>query len=168
MYERILMPTDGSYCSETAIRQGLQLAKSLGSRVTFVFVLESPLVTYQAPQALAYIPQLYEDLREAGREALRRAAQMATEAGVDAETRLVEERDPVNVIQALQADHDLVVMGTHGRRGMNRWVFGSVAEGALRRSERPFLMVRCKEDRAAEETGQEVGQEARAEADSTA
>ena len=59
-----------------------------------------------------------------------------------ATARLTENRDPVQAIHEAEAEADLVIMGTHGRRGFNRWVFGSVAEGALRRSDKPFLLIR--------------------------
>jgi nucleotide-binding universal stress UspA family protein len=146
MYKRILMPTDGSALSEEAIRQGLELAAALNAKVTFLFVLESPMTLYQTPESISYLPQLYDDLRESGEEALARAALLAEEAGVQHSIRLIEDNDPVDAISALEADFDLVVMGTHGRAGFNRWMFGSVAEGALRRATKPFLLIRHVEE----------------------
>ena len=61
-----------------------------------------------------------------------------------AKTVLAEREDPVQAITEAQAEHDLVVMGTHGRRGFNRWMFGSVAEGVLRRATIPCLMIRTE------------------------
>lgn len=147
MYHKILMPTDGSASSDLALRQGLELAKQLGAEVTFLHVLENPLTAgYATPETLPYSAQLYQDLREAAIDLLDQALVKAESAGVVATTRLVENHDPVQAIQDAEADHDLVVMGTHGRRGFNRWMFGSVAEGALRRSTKPFLLVRAPED----------------------
>jgi nucleotide-binding universal stress UspA family protein len=54
----------------------------------------------------------------------------------------VDDRSPVQAILDAEREHDLVVMGTHGRRGFNRWMFGSVSEGALRRATKPFLVIR--------------------------
>lgn len=147
MYKKILMPTDGSSGSDLAMAQGLELAKQLGAEVTFLHVLENPLTAgYATPETLPYAAQLYQDLRESAVELLDRVKAHAEAAGVKASTRLLENHDPVQAIHEAEADHDLVVMGTHGRRGFNRWMFGSVAEGALRRSTKPFLLVRSPDD----------------------
>ncbi len=146
MYNRILMPTDGSDCAERALKQGLELAKNLGSSVVFLHVLENPLTMgYTTPEALPYSAQLYDDLRTSAEGVLAAAKAKADALGVPAETKLVEHRDPVQAIHDAETDFDLVIMGTHGRRGFNRWMFGSVAEGALRRSSKPFLLVRDRD-----------------------
>ena len=143
MYERILMPTDGSGCARKAMHKGLELARQLGSSVTFLHVLENPLVAgYAAPEALPYSAQLYQDLKQAGREILDEALAEAEEVGVKAEAELIENRRPADAIHDAEENHDLVVMGTHGRRGVDRWMFGSVAEAALRRASKPFLVIR--------------------------
>lgn len=147
MYQRILMPTDGSPGAERAVDQGLELAKRLGSEVIFLHVLENPLTMgYSTPEALPYSVQLYEDLKLAGERVLATASAKAAARGVPYTTKLVEHRDPVQAIHEAEAGCDLVVMGTHGRRGFNRWMFGSVAEGALRRSIKPFLLIRDPAD----------------------
>ncbi len=146
MYKKILMPTDGSASSDLAVTQGLELAKQLGAEVTFLHILENPLTAgYATPETLPYAAELYQDLREAGLKLLEREKANAAAVGVVAGTSLVEHHDPVEAIHDAEADHDLVVMGTHGRRGFNRWMFGSVAEGALRRSTKPYLVVRSQE-----------------------
>lgn len=143
MYRNILIPTDGSETSGLAVTQGLELARLMGAEVTFLHVLENPLTSgYATPETLPYSAQLYQDLKESARGILERATDQATKAGVTAKVQLVENRDPVQAIVDASQDFDAVVMGTHGRRGFNRWMFGSVAEGALRRSEKPFLMIR--------------------------
>jgi len=147
MYERILIPTDGSGCARTALRKGLELARQLGSSVTFLHVLENPLVAgYAAPEALPYSAQLYQDLKKAAGEILDEARSKAAEAGVEAHATMVENRRPADAIHEAEADHDLVIMGTHGRRGVDRWMFGSVTEGALRRSGKPFLVIRASDE----------------------
>ena len=147
MYRKILMPTDGSACANHAIEQGLELAQRLGSEVLFLHVLENPLTTgYATPETLPYSAQLYEDLKSAAKGVLDEAARKAADAGVTAETRLVENRDPVQAIHEAEEECDAVIMGTHGRRGFNRWMFGSVAEGALRRSSKPFLVIRSHQE----------------------
>jgi len=146
MYQRILMPTDGSACAMHAIHEALGLAKQLGAEVTFLYALENPLTTGTAtPESLPYSAQLWEDLKQTADEALREAVAAAEAAGVVATAKRVDNQAPVAAILAGAEDHDLVVMGTHGRRGFNRWMFGSVAEGALRRATKPFLLIRMDE-----------------------
>ena len=141
--KRVLMPTDGSTCSEAAIREGLEIAKALGAEVTFLHALENPAVMVDAtPSMAAYVPQLYEDLKDNAQEVLGHAQSLADEAHVPAQTRLVERQRPADAICEAEQTHDMVVMGTHGRRGFNRVMFGSVAEGALRRAQKPYLMIR--------------------------
>lgn len=146
MYQRILMPTDGSACAMHAISEGLGLAKQLGAEVTFLYALENPLTTGTAtPESLPYSAQLWEDLKQTADEALRDAVGAAEALGVRATAKRVDNQAPVAAILNSLEDHDLVVMGTHGRRGFNRWMFGSVAEGALRRATKPFLLIKMDE-----------------------
>lgn len=140
MMKRILMPTDGSPCSEQAITKGLELAKALGSEVTFLYTVENPMTTY-ATEVGVY-PELYEELKKLGTTSLAKAKTLADNAGVKAQTQLAENTRPVDAIHEAEKDHDLVVMGTHGRRGFDRFMIGSVAEGALRNSSKPYLMLR--------------------------
>ncbi|MCL6529740.1 MAG: universal stress protein [Meiothermus ruber] len=144
MYKRILMPTDGSNCSQQAIREGLEVAKNMGARVTFLYALENISSSlWISPESVPYGLELLEDLKRVGSEALSKAAELAQAAGVEAETKLVEAR-PVEAILDEAKNHDLVVMGTHGRSGLDRFMLGSVTEAVLHRSERPVLVLRCK------------------------
>lgn len=146
MYRKILIPTDGSACANHAVAEALELAKAIGAEVTFLYALENPLTTGTAsPEALPYSAQLWEDLKAMANEALESATEAAKAAQVKATAVRVDNRAPVQAILEAETDHDLVVMGTHGRRGFNRWMFGSVAEGALRRAKRPFLLIRSDE-----------------------
>lgn len=147
MYERILMPVDGSECSARAVEEGLRLASELGASVIFLHAVEDPLSAgYATPESLPYAAQLADDLKAEGERILEDAMGRADRAGVRATQRLVEHRDPVDAIHEAEEDADLVVIGTHGRRGMQRWLFGSVTEGALRRSGKPYLIVRRQDE----------------------
>jgi nucleotide-binding universal stress UspA family protein len=149
MYRKILVPTDGSACAQHAVHEAVELAKAIGADVTFLYALENPLTTGSAsPEALPYSAQLWEDLRAMADEALEAATAVASTAGVHAKAIRVDNRAPVQAILEAEGEHDLVIMGTHGRRGFNRWMFGSVAEGALRRAQRPFLLIRSPEEGA--------------------
>jgi nucleotide-binding universal stress UspA family protein len=146
MYRKILVPTDGSACSQHAVHEAVALAKALGAEITFLYALENPLTTGTAsPEALPYSAQLWDDLKTMADEALTAATAVAESQAVRSTAVRVDNRAPVQAILDAEEAHDLVIMGTHGRRGFNRWMFGSVAEGALRRAKRPFLLIRSGE-----------------------
>ena len=146
MYRKILVPTDGSACAQHAVHEAVELAKAIDAEITFLYALENPLTTGTAsPEALPYSAQLWDDLEAMADEALQAATAVAESSGVHATAVRVDNRAPVQAILEAEDEHDLVIMGTHGRRGFNRWMFGSVAEGALRRAKRPFLLIRSGE-----------------------
>lgn len=143
--DRILIAVDGSPCSDHALEEGLTLAKGLGAQLTILSVLEVPLSVYSMPESRVYEPQLREDFKRAAELALDKARARATELGVTATTELVDEPGARAVEVILKRDETvhLCVMGTHGRRGVNRALLGSVAEGVIRQSSTPHLVVRC-------------------------
>uniref|UniRef100_A0A7C2GF37 Universal stress protein n=1 Tax=Thermus islandicus TaxID=540988 RepID=A0A7C2GF37_9DEIN len=144
MYRSILMPTDGSPCSLEAIGHGLDLAKALSARVHFLYVLENPAqAIWIAPESVPYGLELLEDLRRAGEEAIKKALALAQEKGVEA-TGEVREGVPIPTIVEAAKGFDLLVMGTHGRTGLDRLLLGSVTEGVLHRVSVPVLVVRCR------------------------
>lgn len=141
MYQSLLLPTDGSEAAERAVAEGLRLAKALGARVTFLHVLE-PLGSrlLLGPETLPYYHALVEDLRRQGLAALDRATQLAEGLGVPFEAHLLEGR-AAEVILKEAEKHDLIVMGTHGRTGLDRLLLGSVAQEVVRKSPKPVLLV---------------------------
>jgi nucleotide-binding universal stress UspA family protein len=145
--EHFVLPLDGSPCSDVAVAEGLALARAVGARVTLLHALEVPLSVYTMPESMVYDPRLQEELRDAARAALAKAEAQAEAAGVAATTELVEGVGVRAVDAILKAEKgaDLGVLGTHGRRGLNRLMLGSVAEGVIRQSALPHLVVRCPE-----------------------
>ncbi|SDE49065.1 Nucleotide-binding universal stress protein, UspA family [Thermus arciformis] len=144
MYKTILMPTDGSPCSFQALEHGLGLAKALGAKVHFLYVLENPAqAIWIAPESVPYGLELLEDLKKAGEEAIRKALDLAREKGVEA-TGEVKEGTPIPTIVEAAKGFDLLVMGTHGRTGLDKLLLGSVTEGVLHRVSVPVLVVRCR------------------------
>ncbi|APD08995.1 MULTISPECIES: universal stress protein [Thermus] len=144
MYRTILMPTDGSPCSFQALEHGLSLAKALGAKVHFLYVLENPAqAIWIAPESVPYGLELLEDLKKAGEEAIRKALDLAREKGVEA-TGEVKEGTPIPTIVEAAKGFDLLVMGTHGRTGLDKLLLGSVTEGVLHRVSVPVLVVRCR------------------------
>jgi nucleotide-binding universal stress UspA family protein len=144
MFRRILIPIDGSNCSDEAVDQGLSLARELGAAVSFLYVIEDPFA--YLPSDLPAYTDVRGEMERAGEELLAAAGERARARGVTAEVKLVSGplAHPVDAILEAEADHDLVLMGTHGRRGFDRVFLGSVTEGVLRKSSKPHLVIRCQ------------------------
>lgn len=141
MYRTLLLPTDGSEAAERGLQEGLALAQALRARVSLVYVLE-PLrpSLLLGRETVPYYDGLMEDLRQEGLKALDRATRMAQAQGVEFTAHLLEGR-PAEVILRLAAEHDLLVMATHGRTGLDRLLLGSVTLEVVRKSPRPVLVV---------------------------
>lgn len=141
MYRSLLLPTDGSPAAEAGVKEGLRLAKALGARVAFLYVLEpiGPRL-FLGPETLPYHQDLVEDMRKEGMAALDRATRMAEELGVGFEAHLLEGR-AAEVILKEAAKHDLLVMATHGRSRLDAALLGSVTQEVVRRSPKPILVV---------------------------
>lgn len=151
MYQRILVAIDGSDTSSLALDHAVQLAKDQRARVRIVHVLES--FRYAASMAGGYPfdpTPLWEALREEGRKALLTAEAKAHGAGVEVETVMLEGDEASQRVASTVAkeaqhwDADLIVLGTHGRRGLDRLFVGSVAETLVRMAPTPVLLVREK------------------------
>ena len=119
MYRHILIPTDGSELAEHGVAQGLALAKSLGAKVSVIFVVEPfSEMTGRFQEAVA----TYAELRkEQATSALDRAANMAKQVGISCKTTQVEHGQPHQAIIAAAEDKDcdLIVMSSHGRSGLS-------------------------------------------------
>ncbi|MDZ5456126.1 universal stress protein [Azohydromonas lata] len=145
MYARILVPIDGSDAAAQGLREAIALARELKSTLVLLHVVnEYPLLIDMA--AATNAEALRQDLWDFGKELLAQASRDASEAGVPAES-LVREMISGRVgdliaESASQQSCRLIVMGTHGRRGLTRLALGSDAEITLRCAPVPVLMVR--------------------------
>jgi nucleotide-binding universal stress UspA family protein len=147
MYKSILVAIDGSQTSEVALNEAIQFARAAGSRLRIVNVVDEVNLNWSEFPNTA---ELWDVLVASGRALLGKAASTAAEAGVEADTRLIElDRlgDRIPDALAREADAwpaDLIVVGTHGRRGLSHLLLGSVAEGIVRVASKPVLLVRGK------------------------
>lgn len=147
MYRRIFVPVDGSATSALGLEHAMGLAKDQKARVRVLNVLDEALII---PAADVYpvgdITYLMDSLKASGQSALKQAAAVAQRHGVTAETAMVESRgrlvSDVILADARKWRADVIVMGTHGRRGLRRLLLGSDAEGVLRGAPVPVLLVR--------------------------
>ena len=142
MYDRILLPTDGSDASNRAVEEAIGLAEATGAELHVLFVVED----------IPYAPEMMDDeveaqIRRIGEDALEEIRSRADEAGVEVVTDL-EEGAPHTAILSYtdEADIDAIVMGTHGRSGLDRYLLGSVTERIVRTAEVPVLTVRMSEE----------------------
>ncbi len=147
MYDRILVPIDGSPPSLRGLQEAIALGKCVGAKLVLLHIVDDfPMVVEMAP-APAY-QQTLELMRQRGQEVLARAHDTVQAAGLEAEVLLrdVQQETVADAIldQARASSCQLIVMGTHGRRGMKRLAMGSDAELVLRASPVPVLLVREK------------------------
>lgn len=145
MYERILVPIDGSDASNAGLREALKLAKDRGSRLRFIHVVDE--ILGMSPQIFgAAYDDVIAELRKAGHSILADAESLARSEGLTAETQLVEAMGRVAgelvISAAKEWPADLIVCGTHGRRGLRRIVMGSDAEYIVRHAPVPVLIIR--------------------------
>jgi nucleotide-binding universal stress UspA family protein len=144
IFARILVPVDGSPQSGRAIDLALEVAQAVGGSVTFAHVVDRSRIAIETSNIPFADPTpLIEEANAEGERLLAEAAGRATSLGLSARTAL-SDGAPVDAIRKLAHDEaaDLIVMGSHGRRGLERFVVGSTTEGVMRESDVPVLVVR--------------------------
>ena len=145
VYKRILVPVDGSPTSVAGLNEALRLARNQKARLRLIHIVDERMI-FSTAEAGMNIEPVIESLKRGGKRILEHAAKLAAARGVRAETDMVENAAgqvaDVLVSRARRWRADLVVMGTHGRRGVNRLVLGSDAELVVRNSPVPVLLVR--------------------------
>jgi nucleotide-binding universal stress UspA family protein len=145
MYGKILVPVDGSATSTRGLNEAIRIAKAQGSQLRLVHIVNEFILDYTYAPGL-YAENLIETLVKGGREVLDTAEEAAKREGVKAEGVLIESIGGVAadliLAQAKQWQPDLIVMGTHGRRGLARFALGSDAEQVVRAATVPVMLVR--------------------------
>lgn len=148
MYQRMLVPLDGSAASESGMREAIKLATGQNATLFFLHVVDDFKMLVEMTSVRSY-DEMVKGLRQYGLEVLAKARHAAEQAGVHRESLLREVTNErvaqVIVDQAKQHGCDVIVMGTHGRRGFNRIAMGSEAEQVARTSSVPVLLVRQSE-----------------------
>ncbi|MBX3197872.1 MAG: universal stress protein [Labilithrix sp.] len=142
----ILVPTDFSEPARVALDYAVQLAEKLGSSVHLVHAFEIPLVGF--PDGVMTISaEMASRIIDAAQKALGELVQPYASRKVEIHTSL-EQADPRDAVLAVaeRLGADLIVMGTHGRRGIARALIGSVAESVVRTSSLPVLTLRAASD----------------------
>lgn len=144
MFKHILVPVDGSSTAQLAVDKAINLAKAFGSRVTAIFVIDPyPFTGVGTDFAYGQAEYLSAATAEAN-AAIKAAKAMFEQAGIHVDTSVVEAhaawRGVVQAAESMQAD--LIVMGSHGRSGLEKLVLGSVTQAVLSHTKLPVLVVR--------------------------
>lgn len=164
MYTRIAVALDGSETASHALDAVLDLAHDTGAQLQPIYVIDLPVLALDVP---GYNPAIVRHaFEEEGRRVMTLARERMERRGVTGKTRVIEVMPPgddvANCIQRAAADWraDLIVMGTHGRRGVRRMVLGSVAERVLRCATCPVLLVSSHMKSPARAVAQDVREKA--------
>ena len=152
MYERILVPLDGSEIGEAALPCVEELVAKLSPKtkveVTLIQVVSSRTYYVIAGEASPPVPYTEEEvalLRKQAMDYLNKAGETLSSKGAIVTVKVMVGNAAEEIIKAAdEAKADLVAMSTHGRSGLSRWAFGSVADRVLRGGSQPVLMVRAQ------------------------
>ncbi|HJS02687.1 MAG TPA: universal stress protein [Variovorax sp.] len=149
MYQRILVPIDGSATALRGLDEAIRLAKLTGARLRLVHVVDELKYVTGFETFATYSGDVVPLMARAGRQILQQGRERAQSAGIEAEsvlfTSLAGRVSEIVVEQARTWKADLIVIGTHGRHGVARALLGSDAEQVLRMAPVPVLLVNAHE-----------------------
>lgn len=150
MYSKILVPLDGGKTSERALREAVALAKLTRGRLALLHVVDDYPMMVEMSAAIDF-DAVHRQLRTQGEEIVEKGRVMAAAEGVEADTSvtdITQGRVADAILKAVDSTHsELVVMGTHGRRGFSHLVMGSDAEAVVRQCKVPVMVVRLPQDK---------------------
>lgn len=142
MFKRILVPTDGSRGVEKAMNCAIAIALAFDAKVYLLFVVEPPTLLFEYANVAE--KTIIEAMQQEGQRVLEKAAEVIRKSGVAEVETVLRTGTPAKAILDFvdEAKIDLIVMGTHGRRGLDRVLLGSVTEEVVRLSRIPVMTVR--------------------------
>ena len=144
-YQNILVPVDGSDISLSAVKNAAQIAQAFSGQLTLIsLVTEDPFAEadfyYPSPIMKEYFVQAYANAEKS----LKQAQTIASENGITANTQIVKgnvsEEGIIDTAEKLKID--LIVMGSHGRKGFQKFLLGSFAQDVLKGTKLPVLIVK--------------------------
>lgn len=145
LYDRILVPTDGSKATERAVREAVDLAAAHDATIHALYVVNT--ASFASIPTESSVEGVSDMLEREGDTALQAVEEAAVERGVPVERVQLDGSPAREIVRyAERSDCDLVVMGTHGRGGIDRLLLGSVAERVVRSSTIPVLTVRVDDE----------------------
>ncbi|MHB1948082.1 MAG: universal stress protein [Gammaproteobacteria bacterium] len=146
MYKTILVAVDGSDTSKLALQEAIKVAKNLGSKLYILHIADEYISNWLG--ASIDVSKYQDSIRQYGKDILQAMEDQARKAGVDATCQLIEFSDDNSRISEQILDYvdacraELLVIGTHGKRGVRRILIGSVAEEVIHTIGIPVLLVR--------------------------
>lgn len=148
MYQRILMPLDGSKQAEQVIPYALQFKSAMGCRLEFLQVIENPIADNQRPEYQAYLENALSTMQTMAEGYLEELAGAIREQGVAVSWK-VQKGDPASVItqRAEEVPGTLIAISSHGRSGQTRWWLGSTADRVTHATTCPMFILRSSEER---------------------
>ena len=148
MFKRIIVPVDGSHTANKALTAALQMAHDSGGCVRIIHVIEGTSYNSGTTQIEGLPGDLMSSVRSAAKIILDEALALAQPFGVETDTKLFDTFDGrlADVVSdaATEWQADLIVVGTHGRRGIGRLLMGSGAEQIMRQAPIPVLVFRAQ------------------------
>lgn len=147
-YKHILVAVDGSDISNRAVEEAIRLAAEMQAELRIVHAVDQAALNWDA----GYVDfgEIRESYRKSGEAILDRSTTAARAVGLKADAKLLESDSVGRRVSEMIAQEatawpaDLIVVGTHGRRGFSHLLLGSVAEGVIRVATKPVLLVRAK------------------------
>ena len=156
MYQNILVPVDGSPTSMQGLEQAIGMARLTNGRIRLIHIVDELSFALAADSYAAYAGDWLSILRENGAKLLQECLETVEASGISVDTVLRDNLDgSVDQLVTREAatwPADLIVLGTHGRRGAKRLFLGSSAESILRTAPVPVLLVRAPEVATADES----------------
>ena len=141
LFERILVPVDGSRPSEVGAALALQSAKEFGGKLTFVNIVDVKLLSATTDYAAIDAPDIFEEAHAAGTRLANQAAEDARAKGLTADAMVLEGPVLEKLLEAIdESKATIVIMGSHGRGVLARALMGSTTDGLLRRSPVPVVV----------------------------
>jgi nucleotide-binding universal stress UspA family protein len=143
MYKQILVPVDGSDTARLGLQEAIKLAKTLGAKLRLLHVVDEAAMIQYAETPL-YTVEMARKLEQQGRRLLEAAQAEVHKQGLEADTVLEKK---LGIVSEAIVDHakawpaHVIVLGTHGRRGIGRLMMGSDAESVVRTSPVPVLLI---------------------------
>lgn len=144
-YQHILVPVDGSAISFSAVKQAAIIAKAFGSELTLIsLVAEDPFTEVDFYYSSAIMKEYFVQAYANAEKALKEAIVFAQAEGVEPTTQIIKGQvSAEGVVQAAEEKNsDLIVMGSHGRKGFQKFLLGSFAQDVLRGTHLPVLIVK--------------------------
>ncbi len=145
-YNHILVPVDGSQISFSAVKKAAQIAKAFNSKLSLIsLVAEDPFTDADFYYSSAIMKEYFVQAYANAEAALKEALTITASEGVDAQSKIVKGQvSAEGVVEAAnEVKADLIVMGSHGRKGFKKMLLGSFAQDVLSNTELPVLVVKA-------------------------